>query len=262
MLPVLVLFGRPVPAYGAAAMAGIVLAVLFYKWSEHRRGPTSGDTELAFLWGGIGALLGAKLLSLLLRLPDLWADLPLLLRVPALFGERYLLGGFVFYGGLAGALLGAKLYSRWSRVPFSRLTRDLVPCLPLVHAFGRVGCFCAGCCYGRPAFTPFAGVIFPPFSIAPAGIPLIPVQLYEAGTELALFFLLLRLNQRGWNGTDQLGVYLTGCGAVRFLLEFLRGDPERGWIGPVSLAQAASLLALWAGLRLLSARRRISSAPQ
>lgn len=150
MHPYITLLGRALPTYSLFALLGAAAAWGFFHHRLKARGENPGRWEQAFLWGLLGALVGAKALYLLSCLPQLAADLPLLTTAPAQFAARYLSGGFVFYGGLLGALAAAWLFCRKQR-DFALLGADLVPALPLFHAIGRVGCFFAGCCYGIPA---------------------------------------------------------------------------------------------------------------
>ena len=256
-----------VPMYAVLALLGAGAAWFYFHRRLHQRGENPGRTEQAFLWGVLGALLGAKLLYLLPLLPRLWADLLLLRTAPADFMAQYFSGGFVFYGGLLGGLAGAWLFCRRRGLAFAALGRDLVPALPLFHAFGRVGCFLAGCCYGIPAPLPWLGVVFPAGAVeAPGGVPLLPVQLYEAVGCFLLFLLLDRLAQRGWPGDRLLALYLALYAAARFGLEFLRGDAARGFLGPLSTSQVFSLgvlavLLLWFAGELLHARRDVRERP-
>lgn len=119
MLPYLHLFGRDIPLYGLSAMLGLVLALCYLKATQPKHTPLNADTELTLIWGCIGALVGAKLLYLATVLPDFLHDLPLLRQAPRDFLARYLLGGFVFYGGLFGALLaGVSLLSHQPHILF------------------------------------------------------------------------------------------------------------------------------------------------
>lgn len=151
MLPYWNLGGTLFPTYSLLTLLGAAAAWLYFHRQLKARGENPGRTEQAFLFGVLGALVGAKFLYLLLQLPQLLQDLPLLAADPAAFSARYLSGGFVFYGGLFGALAAVWLFCRRRKVPFSQLGADLVPAVPLFHTFGRVGCFLAGCCYGIPA---------------------------------------------------------------------------------------------------------------
>ena len=103
--------------------------------------------------------MGAKLLYLLPLLPRLAVELPLLWEEPGEFYARYLSGGMVFYGGFFGGVAAAWGAAKYLRLRLSDFFPVLVPALPLVHAVGRVGCFCAGCCYGRAAPPPW-GIAF------------------------------------------------------------------------------------------------------
>ena len=160
----------------------------------------------------------------------------------------------MFYGGLFGALLAAFLYCRTSRISFSAVLTQLLPVIPLIHAFGRIGCFCSGCCYGRPSQR--FGIAFSHALAAPNGVKLLPVQLYEAATTLGLFVLLAVLRRRGTPGRQMLAVYFLLYGVSRFVLEFFRGDRYRGFVGVLSISQVLSLVVVALALVLLFPRRR------
>ena len=251
MLPYWNLGGTLFPTYSLLTLLGAAAAWLYFHRQLKARGENPGRTEQAFLFGVLGALVGAKFLYLLLQLPQLLQDLPLLAADPAAFSARYLSGGFVFYGGLFGALAAVWLFCRRRKVPFSQLGADLVPAVPLFHTFGRVGCFLAGCCYGIPAPAGWPGVTFRVSPVAPNGVALRPVQLYEAAGCLLLFLLLHRLARRGWKGEALLLVYLAAYALFRFALEFLRGDAARGMWGVFSTSQLLALVTLAAVLPLL-----------
>ena len=253
-----------IPMYAVLALLGAGAAWFYFHHRLRQRGENPGKTEQAFLWGVLGAVIGAKLLYLLPLLPQLAADLPLLRTAPNYLMAKYLSGGFVFYGGLLGGLAGAWLFCKQRRTSFAALGRDLVPALPLFHAFGRVGCFLAGCCYGIPAPVGWLGVTFPPSAVeAPSGVPLLPVQLYEAAGCVLLFLLLDHLVKCGWLGDRLLALYLALYALFRFLLEFLRGDAVRGFLGPLSTSQVLSLAVLAVVLlgHLLHHRRNIRQRP-
>lgn len=252
MLPNVHILGKDIPTYGLLAGLGILLAVLYFKLEERRAKLNlreSADTEMAFLWGLVGTFTGAKLLSLLTQLPALAENWEKLFTHTDWFLQTYLLSGFVFYGGLYGCLLGTYLYGKAARLSFSSLLKRLMPVVPLVHAFGRLGCFCTGCCYGIPGKT--LGLYFTASAIAPHHEPLLPVQLYEAVLEGGLFVLLHGMHRKGKEGNALLGVYLFLYGISRFLLEFLRGDGYRGFVGPLSTSQIISIPTILWGLWLL-----------
>ena len=147
----------------------------------------------------------------------------------------------------------------------------LTTVLPLGHAFGRIGCFFYGCCYGRVSQAACA-VRFPRGSpawyeqlnanlidsSAQASLPVLPTQFFEAAAVAMLFAVLIWVYCRFWKSRPGFttGVYLMGYALVRFGMEFLRGDP-RAAIGPFSIGQTISLALLLAGASFaVSAFRR------
>ena len=139
-----------------------------------------------------------------------------------------------------------------------RVFRVLLPLVPLVHGFGRVGCFLTGCCYGVPSRF---GIAFSHSPIAPNGVRLLPVQLIEAACEGVLFFALTRPGAQRRGGRWMLGVYLASYGVLRFILEFFRGDDYRGFLGALSLSQVISIATLLLAAALLIPKRTQKSCP-
>ena len=155
-------------------------------------------------------------------------------------------GGLVWYGGFLGGMLGAWFYTRASRLSYLRVMDQFIPFLALGHAIGRVGCFLNGCCYGRPT-TAWCGVTFPGQMKA-----VLPTQLFEA-TGLFFLYIALRLLQRPAMLRAPgrvLGAYLMGYAALRFALEYSRGDQAIWWMG-LTLAQLISVAAGLLGVVLL-----------
>ena len=171
----------------------------------------------------------------------------------------------MFYGGLAGAILFARWWLPRQKLHFWRIADVLAPSIALGHFIGRVGCFLAGCCFGRESTS--LGVRFPPESVAfqqlvsegrldaaaPSTPPLSAVQLYEAAGELALFVTLSwLLPRKRWHG-QVIVVYLGAYAVLRGLLELLRGDAIRGVVAGVSTSQLLAAVAL--AISLFSWRR-------
>jgi len=174
-----------------------------------------------------GALLGGKILYVFIS----WGSIPGGAGAKLLYFLRDIRYGFVFYGGVFGALAAALWYSRRRKFALLPAADIFAPATALGHAFGRIGCFLAGCCFGRQAAC--GGVSFSnPDSLvdrALLGVPLYPVQLYEAGANLVIFLVLHRLSsgnllrRRG----AVMVLYCILYSTARFCLEFLRGD-DRG----------------------------------
>ena len=163
-------------------------------------------------------------------------------------------GGLVFYGGLLGGAAALAIGARRLRVPLPALADVAVPGLAAAHALGRIGCFLAGCCYGRPWSGPLA-VTFTD-SLAPAAHPSVqrhPVQLYESGALLllALAFTVLPARVpalRVGSGRRALA-YVAAYAVLRLGLETFRGDADRGLLcGVISTSQLVALALLAAAL--------------
>lgn len=249
MFPYLHLGCRDIPLYGLLMLAGALCGWLLCQYRvRHAVSDLAASTVThCFVLLGVCGLVGAKIYSLVLVWPHLVADLPLVLHEPLLFLQRYLYGGLVFYGGLMGVAGGVLWVVGRRKVRFFHLETVFLPAVPLIHAFGRVGCFCAGCCYGKATQSAW-GVVYPTGGFAPAGIPLFPVQLWEAAGNLCLLCILLLPFYH--NPGQRLAVYLLGYGLLRFTLECFRGDAARGMAGPLSGAQWISLVCIVCGVAL------------
>ena len=245
MAPYITLFGRTAGSYGLCSVLGLLVSGFVAIRLGRRRGVPSYLVIQAAVSALVGLLVGGHLLYGLLHLPER-------LTQPALVTFLRCFSGSVYYGGFLGACLSVHWYARHFAPNQTGLLTDLFACaVPLFHAFGRVGCFLAGCCYGIPAPAGWGGVTFSQALLAPNGVALVPVQLYEAAGCLLLFLLLDRLARRGWSGGQLLPVYLSLYGAFRFLLEFLRGDGARGFWGPLSTSQWVALATLAVALPVL-----------
>ncbi len=204
-------FGRPIYWYGILVAAGFLAALVHWSRFAARAGqPSDRGADLA-LWAMVGGMVGARLFFVLAHL-DHYRSHPIeMLRI-----DR---GGLVFYGGLIGGVAAVVLLARRRRTSLWPLGDFAVTALPLGHAFGRLGCFLNGCCYGHaaPVWAPAVNL---------EGALRHPVQLYEAGFNLLLYGGLWALWLRRTRPRPglTLAVYLAGYGTGRFFLEFLRGD--------------------------------------
>lgn len=246
--------------YGVLVAAGFLLAVRWARVHARRNGLSGEMVERLSFWIIVSAVVGSRLLYVL-------TDLPTYLASPAqIFDPRE--GGLVFLGGLAGALVCAVVFLRRKRLSFWRYADVMLPTVALGHAFGRLGCFGVGCCYGKPAPDLPWAVTFPVSTweqIAPVGVPLHPVQLYAVGLNAALFVsLTLAYRWRRFDGQMAL-LYLGTYSLGRILLELVRGDEARGFVladslGPlISTGQVTSAALLVAAVALYVWRRRDQS---
>jgi len=189
--------------------------------------------------GAVGVGVGGKLLYLGTIIKPLWINRSLLWEKKELL-YQVLQGGFVFYGGLIGAFLVIYIYCKTYKIDKRKMFLAVIPSVPLIHAFGRVGCFCAGCCYGIPYTGPLH-IVFEKSLVAPHGISLFPVQLVESGINILLYILLEILVRKTKSIRICLATYMLGYGIMRFCLEFLRGDTARGFAFGLSTSQWISI---------------------
>jgi len=253
MLPYIHIFNLQIPMYGLMITIGVALGVLVAVYFPPQTGISREDRLYSSCYAGIGVFLGAKILYLIITVPQLLA----LEQPPALTWEyvsQLLSYGFVFYGGVLGGLLGIYIYARQFQLPFVGLTEALIPSVPLIHALGRIGCFCAGCCYGRPMDSPW-GLHFHS-GLAPQDITLFPVQLLESGLNLILFVAIFVFSRKSRQRGQILGFYFTFYGIERFVLEYFRYDDVRGIFLGLSTSQWISLLLLPIGIFLLLSPNR------
>ena len=223
----------PVTIHGYGLMIGIGFLVAMLtgcKICVKRNLSPDHLTNLA-IWVLIMGFLGGKILYTIVNFGDF-------IKNPS---RAISSSGFVVYGGIILAVITMYTYCRIKKIsPFDYM--DLIVTLAaLAQAFGRLGCFMAGCCYGKPTDS-FLGVTFPEGCLAPAGVKLLPTQLFMAAMDLALFFLLLYIYKYRKTPGIILGHYLMLYSIGRFLIEFVRDDSERGYVGVLSTSQ---FIAIW-----------------
>ena len=237
MKPYFTLFGREIPIYGVCFYIGIFIAAGIALLISPRKKVERYEIAYSGVYTMIGAILGSKLLFIAVSLKQIIQD-----NIPL---EAVIKGGFVFYGGLIGGILGLFIYCKQYKVAFSPLCEIMATVLPLGHAFGRIGCYFAGCCYGIPYNGVFSCTYSYSYGSTPLGISLLPIQLIEAFFLLAIFIVLLIVYFKTNEKTGfAVPLYLFMYPILRFVLEFFRGDLERGKFLFLSTSQWVSILLL------------------
>jgi len=235
MLPFITIFGRRIATYGLVNLAGAALGICTAVYVSRRREIPRQDAFFASLYAVIGMLAGGKLLFIITMLPELISrSAELYFGGELLNGLIY--GGFVFYGGLIGAAAAVWLYCRRYALPALSMFDSLSPGLTLGHAVGRIGCFFAGCCYGIE-YHGWAAVKI-------NGVERFPVQLLESALLFILTGLLLLFSRKERSPGKPAGFYLAAYSALRFFLEYLRGDSIRGSFLLFSTSQWISIILL------------------
>ena len=243
MLPFIHIFSKPIPMYGLCIATGILVASFFANLiikKEHK----DFDDFIIFsvVLFGMG-MFGAKLLFILVTFPISQIPEQLLYLVTS---KEKSATGFVFYGGILLGLPGLFIAKSITKKPIMAYLPIFACITPIIHGFGRLGCLCAGCCYGIP-YEGFCAVHYHnPISTVQSEIGIFPVQLLEALLLLILgmILVLLRLKMQKSLHKDIFFIfaYLVPYAVIRFFLEFLRGDSGRGQVFIFSTSQFISLM--------------------
>lgn len=230
-------FGRPIYWYGIM-IATAFLAALGH-WSilaRHERKPSGYAGDLGF-WLLIAGIVGARIAYVIANWRQFAAAPITIIRLDQ--------GGLIYYGGFLAAALAAAIFARVRHESFWPFTDFTITALPLGHAFGRIGCFLNGCCYGRPSELPWAVML--------CTERVHPVQLYEAFGNFAIYVLLMMIYRRKSGSGIVFALYLTLYPLLRFACEFFRGDPRMPFEF-LTMAQAVSLALFAVGGILLHLR--------
>ncbi len=239
MFPGFDLFGRFISSYTLMALLGVFAAGIFAMAQYKKKTGDYYPMLVTLLFSAIGVGAGGCLLYGITNI-KYWG---LFLKIDSfdMFIQvvSYIFGGSVFYGGLIGGMIVAAIIVKRNKYPATEITDSAAPAIALFHAFGRVGCFLGGCCYGMESDF---GFIYHNSLIESAnGVRRFPVQLVEAGFELILFFVLWRLLKSGKAKGILFSIYLAFYAVGRFILEFFRGDEYRGFIFGLSTSQFISI---------------------
>ncbi|HPU01064.1 MAG: prolipoprotein diacylglyceryl transferase [Firmicutes bacterium] len=216
----------PIYSYGVMISLAVLIIAIFMSRESSRWEIHPDHTLEAIIFAVIGGLLGSRILYVLLNWEhyrENWKDI---------FFARF--EGLTFYGAFLGGLLAVLLWCRWRKVSFFKFTDMAAPYMILGYAFGRIGCFLNGCCYGRISHLPWA-VVLPEVD----DLPRHPVQLYAVIGSIIIFIILKWLQRYRFFHGFQLLALCALYGMLRFTTEFFREEPVI-WMG-LTLAQIVSL---------------------
>ena len=254
----------PITTYGIFMALGMLLALFVASRLAARDGLSKDRIYDLGLWTLVGGLVGSKLLMILVE-PDV-----------QIFTLDFLRSGGVFYGGLIGGFLAVAILVPLYKLPFWKVADALAPGVALGQAFGRQGCFSAGCCWGKPTTLPW-GVHFTELGHEYTGVPIVgpdggdlhlhPTQLYESFIMLAVFGILVYLHRKKKFDGQILITYGIIYSIVRFSIEFIRDDPRGDLFGfttatGLSTSQGVSLIVAIASVIFMIMRlRKVANAP-
>ncbi|MDD6492260.1 MAG: prolipoprotein diacylglyceryl transferase [Firmicutes bacterium] len=235
----------PVTIYGYGLMIAIGIFAAYFS-TEYLAKKKKLDPDPVFnilIVGVLSGLLGAKLLYYITILKDIIANPKLLLQ----FSD-----GFVVYGGIIAGIAAAAIYCHIKKLPFLRYLDCAAPSIALAQAFGRIGCFLAGCCYGVEMDSPIS-ITFTHSEFAPNNVPLFPSQLVSSAFDFLNFVLLAFLLGHNKKPGKIGAFYLIFYSIGRFIIEFFRGDMGRGSVGTLSTSQFISIFVALAGISMVIA---------
>jgi len=253
--------GFPINTYGVFLALAFLCAILIAVKLAARDGLPKEKIYDLSLWMLLASLIGSKVLMFFTE-PE-YRDHPL-----QLISLDFLRSGGVFYGGLIGAMLTGYFLMRRYNLPWWKTADACAPGIAVGNFFGRLGCFSAGCCWGKPTTLPW-GVKFTELGHeitgVPIDVPLHPTQLYESFSMLIVFFFLLWLHKHKRFSGQVILLYALLYSVIRFAIEFLRDDPRGDVFGlttrtGLSTSQLISIVVGIGALVLLIVRWRRASA--
>jgi phosphatidylglycerol:prolipoprotein diacylglycerol transferase len=249
MFPQLIKIGSfSLPSYGVLVALAFLAALSMASHFAKKRGLNSEKIVNLGVYCALAGMLGAKILMIVMD-PEYRA------HPSEIFSLAVLQSAGIFFGGFILAVVFAYFYMRAQGLPVLATSDIFAPGLALGHGIGRLGCFAAGCCWGKPTHLPWA-VTFTNTSATtgvPLGIPLHPTQLYEAFAEGIICLILIRQLHKVHRDGQVIGLYALLYGCVRFGVEFLREhDSSNPLGGPFTLEQWISLALAAGGIYLLT----------
>lgn len=236
-----------IPYYGFMISLGILLAGALGYILTNRYSVIFEDFLVMFAYVGAFGFIGAKVLYLIVIANEIdWSKI-----LNPDYMHVLMSGGFVFYGGLIGGIIALPIVKKIHRIEVFHIVKVIVPCIPLAHAMGRLGCHLTGCCYGAQ-YDGIFHIIYHNNLFAPNDIALFPVQLFEAIFNFTLTAILLIYLLKKGPVINTIYIYVLGYSVIRFILEYFRGDAdERGIFMYLSTSQIISIILFTATLLLI-----------
>ncbi len=222
--------------YGIMTAIGYISALYISERRAKKRG-MDADVLFGIFWCALlGGSLGSKLLYYLTSIPEILKD-------PSILWDFQ--NGWVVYGGIIGGVLASWAYLRYKKADFVQYLDLVLPAVAFAQGCGRIGCFFAGCCYGRE--TDFAlHIRYWQSDFAPNGVDLIPTQIYSSIGDFAIAFLLMAYAGKEPAKGKVAAGYCILYSVGRFVIEMFRDD-YRGAVGFLSTSQLISILILALG---------------
>ena len=233
--------GLTVHGYGLMIGIGFIAAYLMTEFRARKYRMNTDIVFTLFISSVVFGLLGAKALYYLTILDRVIKD-------PGVILDE--MEGFVVYGGIIGGVLAGYVVCRIKKEKFWQYFDLIAPAIALAQGFGRIGCLLAGCCYGKETDSPLS-ITFHTSDFAPNDVALIPTQIYSSILDFLNCIVLCLIARYAKKERTVSGCYLIFYSTGRFILEFFRGDLERGSVGVLSTSQFISIFIFAAGIVVL-----------
>jgi len=252
------LSGFSIHTYGVFASLGFIVATLLILRKAIALGVSINHMVDIIFWTTLIAVVGSRALYVIAN-PDQFQSWTQWLNIRG--------GGLVFYGALVSGLPAAAILLRMHRISLLAFLDVIAISLPVGHAIARMGCFAAGCCYGRPTDVAWGVTYSHPLSVAPAGVSLHPTQLYEVIALICIAIGVGIFSTLGRRNGQTIALYLGLYAILRPILETFRYDETRGWFleswlgQSLSTSQGISIIIGLAAVGLLVASFKFGSTP-
>ncbi len=242
-------YGFSIKSYGLFVAIGFLAGISFTLREGRRQGSDPQlILDLAF-YIILAAIVGSRLFYVITNLDAYRGNLLDIFKVWQ--------GGLTFFGGFILSFIAGVWYMKKHRMPVWKTFDLFAPSLALGEFFGRIGCFFAGCCYGKECAYPWAVTFTNPQSLGRIGVPLHPTQLYASAAALVTFLILCAMrNKKTFDGELAL-LWIIIYSFLRLIVESFRGDP-RGYLifGQYPVSQVLAVLLIAAALSMWSVLKK------
>lgn len=226
-------------SYGVMIALGILLSFYVGLYKSKKFNLSSDKLSSLMIWIIVAAFVGGKLFYYLESPRKYFGDPSLMLDLSG--------GGFVFYGSLIFAVPTIVWWLRKEKIPVRPFIDIFAILGPIVHSFGRIGCFMAGCCHGTICNVPWGVTFKNEESLAePLNVPLHPTQLYDILVNVIILAVVLMLEKKKQFDGQLFLIYLVMYAVGRSIVEMFRGDEERGYLfnGALSHSQFIAIVVI------------------
>ena len=259
MCPEVDFFGLSLPTYGLCSFLGFWMSIAVSSILVTKRNIRHWSFFLTSAVAALGLFVGSHLLYGITRIKEIaevlknYTEYGSFLEVCSELSFYF--SGMVFYGGMYGLLICGVLFAKICKYPVRDICDVYAVVIPLFHIFGRIGCFFAGCCYGKRWQYGISGRVI--VDGVREHARRVPIQLIEATLMCLLFVLMLVLFAKKKFSRNLIFIYLCTYAVIRFVLEFFRGDVIRGSLFGLSTSQWISIFTiLWVSIYLLLRKKK------